>query len=77
MSRRWNPTKAAQDEATLFNRANKVGTPVVAYPGPLDGRAVGTLTRTEAFVLGGHTAAIFVEGISGCLALTHVRVVAK
>ena len=30
-------------------------------------------TRGEAFVLSGHTACVFLEGYSGCVAVTHIR----
>lgn len=60
-----------------WNRLHPVGTPVVAYPGcrPEDdpnGEALTTRTRSAASVLGGHTAVVWVDGHSACIALTHV-----
>lgn len=36
------------------------------------GLTVATVTRSEAYVLGGHTAVVMVEGISGAYALDRV-----
>ncbi len=38
-----------------------------------DGTEVVTKTRSAGFLLGGHTACIMLEGISGCYALERVR----
>ncbi|WP_203617803.1 hypothetical protein [Streptomyces bauhiniae] len=60
-----------------WNTRYPVGTPVTAYPGvrpeddPTDER-LDTRTRSEAQVLGGHTAVVWVDGHSACIALTHV-----
>lgn len=37
-----------------------------------DGAVLETKTRSEAWMLGGHTAVIMVEGISGCYSLERV-----
>lgn len=55
-----------------WNGQNVKGVPV--YYRKDDGRDVPTATRSEAYVLSGHTAVIFVDGISGCVALERVRV---
>jgi hypothetical protein len=39
-----------------------------------DGTEVPTTTASAAFMLGGHTACIMLDGISGCYALDRVRV---
>jgi hypothetical protein len=68
--------------AAEFNALYEVGTPVFAYPGcrpedhPNDKRLV-TRTRSEAQVLGGHTAVVWVEDYSSCIALSHVDVVSE
>ena len=69
----------AAGDVKRFNKAHPVGTAVLAWTGVIDPnvKPLGTLTRSEAFVLGGHTAVVFVEGVSGCIALTHVQVVPK
>lgn len=39
-----------------------------------DKSTVDTATRSKAFVLGGHTATIMVDGVCGCVALDRVTV---
>lgn len=48
-----------------------VGTSVVVTLD--DGTEKHTKTRSEAFLLGGHSACIQLEGISGCYSLERVR----
>ncbi len=56
-----------------FNRQCPVGAPVRAWPYVKgDKSGFGTVTRSEAYVLSGHTPVVFVEGHSGCIALSHV-----
>jgi len=42
-----------------------------------DGRQMSTTTRSAAWLLGGHTAVVMVEGISGCYLLQRVRAEAE
>lgn len=66
-----------QSRVDEFNARYPVGTPVLAYPGgrpedfPSDPRLL-TRTRSTASILGGHTAVVWVDGHSACIALTHV-----
>ncbi len=53
-----------------FNSANPIGTKVLVKRD--DGNNLITVTRSAAYVLSGHTAVIFVEGISGCYDLSRV-----
>lgn len=66
------PTQAVE----RWNARYPIGTPVTAYPGvrPEDGpgECLTTRTRSEAQVLGGHTAVVWVDGHGACIALTHV-----
>lgn len=62
-----------------FNARYPVGTPVVAYPGARPGdqsgwgyRRLETRTTTGAWLLGGHTPVVMVEGHAACIALTHI-----
>jgi hypothetical protein len=70
------PTRAEQKLAKLaeicdrFNAECPVGTEVLVKT-DTRGNLI-TNTRSEAYVLSGHTAVIFVEGISGCYALDRV-----
>jgi hypothetical protein len=58
-----------------WNARCPVGTPV-EYHSVIGGSANRmTRTRTQAYVLGDHTAVCFVEGVSGCVALDALVVV--
>ncbi|MBQ0827669.1 hypothetical protein [Streptomyces tagetis] len=66
-----------QTAVDQWNSRYPISTAVVAYPGarPEDdptGERLITRTRSEASVLGGHTAVVWVDGHSACIALTHV-----
>lgn len=61
--------------ADEFNAAHPIGTPVIAFPGTRDGRALRTRTRTPAWRLGGHTDVVAVEGYAGGIALTHIETI--
>ena len=70
MSRR--PTSAAQLQAACdkFNATNQVG---VAVTVRLDsGEVRETITTSEAQVLSGHSAVIWLDGIRGCYLLDRV-----
>jgi hypothetical protein len=61
-------TKEQQVEA--FNVEHPVGSPVTVR---LDnGSVLDTTVRFPAQVLGGHTPVVWLHGVSGCYALTHV-----
>ena len=55
-----------------WNAARPVGTPVRVWTGAREGDGTLTRTRSAASVLGGHTAVVWVDGHSACIALTHV-----
>ncbi|MFF2502133.1 hypothetical protein ACFVTY_01870 [Streptomyces sp. NPDC058067] len=65
-------------EAAEFNARYPVGTPVNAYPGCRPeygpGERIETVTRSRASVLSGHTAVVWVEGHSACIALSHIDI---
>jgi hypothetical protein len=56
-----------------WNDHHPVGTPVYYRPiaGEADERP--TKTRSEAWLLGGHTAVVMVDGIAGGVAVSHCR----
>lgn len=54
-----------------WNNAYPVGTPVRLTRD--NGNVVITRTRSEAEVLSGHTAVIWLEGVSGCYCLDKVE----
>lgn len=57
-------------EVTRWNEKYVIGTPVSVRRD--DGTAILTTTRSEAQVLGGHTAVIWLNGIAGCYLLSRV-----
>jgi hypothetical protein len=61
--------------AHKWNQAHPVGTVVKAWPGDRTDPPLRTVTRTPAWVLGGHTPVVSVDGYPGGIALTHVEVV--
>lgn len=68
-ARRWgkNTRHIAQ-----FNSVCPVGTPVLYWPGDRRDEGRKSATRSEAWLLGGHTPVVMVEGYAGGIALTHV-----
>jgi hypothetical protein len=65
-------TKKLQKECDAFNKKYPVGTPVFLKKDFVD-EPVKTKVDREAFVLSGHSAVAFFDGISGCYLITHVR----
>jgi hypothetical protein len=58
-----------------FNEANPVGTIVRYWRGVYEGEPSGTgPTRNAAFLNNNDVPAVFIEGCSGYMALTHVEV---
>ncbi|MBP2230784.1 hypothetical protein J2847_004093 [Azospirillum agricola] len=70
MSRR--PTLSQlQAQVEAWNADHPIGSPVVVR---LDtGETRHTITRSSAYVLSGHSAVIFLDGIRGCYLLDRVR----
>lgn len=66
--------ESAAADVERWNAAHPVSTPVTAYPVTRDDEALSTRTRSVAWVLGGHTAVVKVDGYAGGIALTHVDV---
>lgn len=70
------PSADLAAEVTDWNDANAVGTVVRYWRGAKSGEPSGVgETVSRAAVLGGHTAVIWINGCSGCIALSHVEVV--
>ncbi len=67
---RPNPVKL-QAQCDAFNAAHNVGAAVRLKKD--SGEIVTTTTRSKAEVLSGHSAVIWLEGISGCYLLDRVR----
>lgn len=70
------PTRQQLD-VERWNTRYPIGTPVTAYPGvrPADdphAERLITRTRSQAQVLEGHSAVVWIDGHSSCIALTHI-----
>jgi len=55
-----------------FNEVCPVGSPVYYWPGVREGEPRKGVTRSAAWLLGGHTPVVLIEGYAGGIALTHV-----
>jgi hypothetical protein len=62
--------KKLQEQVDRFNSRYPVGQKVAVKKD--DGSGIETVTRGPAFILGGHSAVISMEGISGCSLLDRV-----
>jgi hypothetical protein len=62
-----------QRDCDVFNKAFPVGSPVLyeEVVGLSDAKLYAT--RSEAQVLSGHTAVVWLEGKSGCVCIDHCR----
>ncbi|MET9339252.1 hypothetical protein [Nonomuraea sp. NPDC003804] len=56
-----------------WNKTVPVGTPVRYWTGYREGDGKQSRTRTDAQMLGGHTAVVWMDGEPSCVALTHVE----
>ena len=65
--------KQLEKTATDFNRNCPIGTPVMRYK-LIDPLRLGseTKTRSEAWVMGGHSVMVMVEGVSGGVCIESV-----
>ncbi|HEV2210818.1 MAG TPA: hypothetical protein VG167_18755 [Verrucomicrobiae bacterium] len=72
--KRPNP-KREMERVEEWNRLNAVGTEADVRLD--DGRMMRTKTRSEAWLMGGHTAMVMVEGISGAYRLDRVTKVER
>jgi len=55
-----------------FNEVCPVGSPVYYWPGVREGEPRKGATRSEAWLLGGHSPVVLVDGYAGAIALSHV-----
>ncbi len=70
--RKPNPKKL-QAEVDRFNARFPVGSNVLAWTGHMgDGPGKPGTVRAPAYVLGGHTAVAHLDGISGCVSVSHI-----
>lgn len=64
-----SPTKLV----AKWNERFPVGTQVRYWTGVREGSGKVSVTRSEAEVLSGHTAVVWIKDVSGCVALSHVE----
>lgn len=55
-----------------FNARFAIGTPFWAYKGLRGENPIAATLRAPAELLGGHTPVAWLNGVSGCIALTHL-----
>jgi len=55
---------------TAWNQHHEVGVQV-EYRSRKDAEPAGTVTTAQAEVLQGHTAVVWLEGVSGCVSIGH------
>jgi hypothetical protein len=56
-----------------WNQSFPIGQLVRYWTGLRDGIGIISHTRSKAEVLGGHTAVVWIDGCSGCVALSHIE----
>lgn len=69
-----NHVKNETESIEVFNHMHPIGTPVEYWRGRREGPGAMGETRSEAQLMG-DSAVVWITGVSGCIALTHVRVV--
>lgn len=68
--RKFPSAAALQKQVDAFNAQHQVGQTVRVLKDA--GESIVTTTRSEAKVLSGHSAVIWLDGVSGCYLLDHV-----
>lgn len=61
-----------QKAVSDFNARYAVGAPFVAYRGVRGANPIECTLRAPAELLSGHTPVAWLDGVSGCIALTHL-----
>ena len=78
MSERFEvrPRRAGKNTQAVeqFNAHHRVGTPVLYWPGTREGDGRESVTRSPAWLMGGHSPVVTVDGYPGGIALTHIVV---
>ncbi len=68
------PSLAEREKAVRhFNERYSIGDPFWAYRGLIGDNPIEVTLRSKAELLSGHTPVAWVNGTSGCIALTHLR----
>jgi hypothetical protein len=66
-------TRREQRRVDEWNDRYPVGTPVEFWSGAREGQGTRSRTSSAAVMLSGHSAVVQIEGVRGCVALSHVR----
>jgi hypothetical protein len=66
--------KAQQRLCDAFNAGNPIGTVCRYWTGAREGKGEIAATCTEARIFGGRVAIVWLEGVHGCVALSHVAI---
>lgn len=78
MNRRQRTSlRAEQKLVDDWNSKHTIGQRVRYWRGVREGTGVESVTRTDAQLLSGHTAVVWIEGCSGCIGLTHVEAIVE
>ena len=67
------PSLHLRQEVDQFNAMYPIGTMVRYWRGVREGDGRLGQTTSEAFLLGGHTPVVLIDGCSGSVALSHVE----
>lgn len=73
MTRTEKKAAKVQMEVDAFNAAHPVGTRVRYWTGLREGDGKVSTTRSEAESAGEHTAVVWIDGVRGFVALSHVK----
>ncbi|MEV3938689.1 hypothetical protein AB0K52_22290 [Glycomyces sp. NPDC049804] len=60
-------------QVAAWNALHPVGTPIAYWPGFKTGDPCQGITIARASVLGGHTAVVWIDNASSCIALSHIE----
>ena len=74
MTKTRRPPTAKALARSVAEWTHPAGTPVYYRPGTRDGEQRDGVTTTNAMVLGGHTAGVYIAG-AGFVAISHVEAV--
>ncbi len=68
------PSLAERQRAVAdFNACHQIGAAFWAYKGLVGENPIACTLRTPAELLSGHTPVAWLDGVSGCIALTHLK----
>lgn len=73
MTKPRRPSTQEQERVKAFNQAHPIGSRVRYWTGLREGPGEISTTTTEAQLLSGHTAVVWLEGARGCIALSHIE----